>query len=42
MGVHMMRQFTDELSYGQTADELNELVMVKHNVIAKPVSAGQP
>lgn len=40
MGVHMMRQFTDELSYGQTAEELNELIMVKHNAIV-PVSAAQ-
>ncbi len=41
MGVHMMRQFTDEINYGQTADGVNELLMVKRNVIQSE-PANQP
>jgi serine/threonine-protein kinase RsbW len=33
MGVHMMRQFTDDMVYRQTPDGANELVMVKRDVL---------
>jgi serine/threonine-protein kinase RsbW len=33
MGVHMMRQFTDDIVYRQTAEGANELVMVKRDVL---------
>jgi serine/threonine-protein kinase RsbW len=32
MGIHMMRQFTDELLYRTTPDGSNELILVKKNV----------
>jgi serine/threonine-protein kinase RsbW len=42
MGVHMMRQFTDELSYRQSAGGMNELLLVKRNAIAAPIATRQP
>ena len=35
LGVHMMREFTDELSYRTTENGENELIMVKYNAVAK-------
>ena len=32
MGVHMMRNFTDELHYQRTAEGCNRLTFIKHNV----------
>lgn len=32
MGIHMMRQLTDELIYGTTSDGRNELVLIKKDV----------
>jgi serine/threonine-protein kinase RsbW len=32
LGVHMMRQLTDELTYRVTSDGQNELLFVKHGV----------
>jgi len=31
MGIHMMRQFVDELKYQATADGRNQLTLVKHH-----------
>jgi serine/threonine-protein kinase RsbW len=36
LGIHMMRQLTDELVYHPTADGRNELVFVKRGVLARP------
>lgn len=33
LGVHMMRAFTDTLSYCQTENGKNELIMIKYNAI---------
>lgn len=41
LGVHMMRQFTDELRYQVTADGANELLLIKHGVVPAPDTAGQ-
>ena len=35
MGIHMMRSFTDELIYRQTADGMNELIFTKRNAATK-------
>jgi len=35
MGVHMMRSFTDEMTYRATADGWNELTLVKHDALQK-------
>jgi serine/threonine-protein kinase RsbW len=35
MGVHMMRRFTDELSYRTDTDGWNELVLVKRGVLKR-------
>ncbi len=37
MGVHMMRSFTDKMSYGPGPNGSNELVLLKNNV-KKPIS----
>lgn len=36
LGVHMMRQLTDELVYTVTENGKNELVFVKHGVVGSP------
>lgn len=36
LGVHMMRQLTDELVYQVTGDGKNELLFIKHGVLATP------
>lgn len=36
LGVHMMRQLTDELNYSIAADGRNELIFVKRGVIEIP------
>lgn len=41
LGVHMMRQFTDELRYQVTADGANELLLIKHGAVPAPDTAGQ-
>jgi anti-sigma regulatory factor (Ser/Thr protein kinase) len=33
MGIHMMRNFVDEMNYQQVDDGVNELALVKRNVI---------
>jgi serine/threonine-protein kinase RsbW len=33
MGVHMMRSFTDNLTYRATADGWNELILVKYDAL---------
>jgi len=33
LGVHMMREFTDELSYRTTKNGENELIMIKYNAV---------
>ncbi len=35
LGVHMMREFTDELSYRTTNNGENELIMIKYNAVNK-------
>lgn len=40
LGVHMMRQFTDELIYRVTSDGKNELLLIKRGVL--PVGAKSP
>jgi len=35
LGVHMMREFTDELSHHTTNDGENELIMIKYHAIHK-------
>jgi serine/threonine-protein kinase RsbW len=39
LGVHMMRQFTDELRYRVTEDGENELLLIKHAALSP---SGQP
>ena len=36
LGVHMMRQLTDELAYSLTGDQRNELKFIRRNVLGKP------
>lgn len=36
LGVHMMRQLTDELIYTVTDNGKNQLVFLKHNVVSMP------
>ena len=36
LGVHMMRQLTDELAYSVTGDQRNELKFIRRNVLGKP------
>ena len=36
LGVHMMRQLTDELAYAVTGDQRNELKFIRRNVLGKP------
>jgi len=36
LGVHMMRQLTDELIYNVNDNGKNQLVFLKHNVISTP------
>ncbi len=40
LGVHMMRQLTDELSYRATDDSRNELTFVKRGVLSPVLSSG--
>ncbi len=40
LGVHMMRQFTDELIYRVTSGGQNELLLIKRNVL--PVRTNTP
>lgn len=40
LGVHMMRQFTDELIYRVTSGGQNELLLIKRDVL--PISANTP
>ena len=40
LGVHMMRQLTDELSYRATDDKRNELTFVKRGVLSPVLSSG--
>ena len=35
LGVHMMREFTDKLSYRTTNNGENELIMIKYNAIGE-------
>lgn len=34
MGVHMMREFVDELHYQVTADGRNQLILIKHHTFS--------
>lgn len=34
MGIHMMREFTEELRYERTADGRNQLILIKHKAFA--------
>ena len=36
LGVHMMRQLTDELAYSVSGDQRNELKFIRRNVLGKP------
>lgn len=36
MGIHMMREFLDELTYKATADGRNQLTLVKHDAFTQP------
>lgn len=38
LGVHMMRQFTDELIYRVTSSGHNELLLIKRNVLPQPAN----
>lgn len=42
LGVHMMRQFTDELRYRVTPDGENELLLIKHGVLPLSGPASRP
>ena len=35
LGVHMMREFTDELSYRTTNNGENKLIMIKYNAVSE-------
>jgi serine/threonine-protein kinase RsbW len=37
MGVHMMREFSDELIYRLTADDMNELIFIKQNAAGQSI-----
>ncbi len=42
LGVHMMRQFTDELRYRVTDDGANELLFIKHAALPATSPSEQP
>jgi len=42
LGVHMMRQLTDELLYRVTAEGHNELTFIKRGVIDQPETSRHP